>query len=142
MRLSIVLRIVVAVVIAILIYMTLAGWAEDSRRVRFFSISFSAFMLLLAVGVAFPSRGMWPLRAVAGIVAITYSWYAYTEWRLVAHGEVQVFDIGRPSAAMALLGLFVIGFPSAVFALSGTNLLKLGRRDRDGGRGDGSGTVL
>jgi hypothetical protein len=103
--------------ILLFVWMTLAGWETDSPQSRLFAGLFSAFMLVLALGVAAPSRFLIALRIVAGTVAIAYLLYFLFELTALLRGEEQHFQRGRPSALMAGLGLLIFGVPAIIFAL-------------------------
>jgi hypothetical protein len=125
-------RWIVVVFILLFVWMTLAGWQSDTPRARFFSALFAAFMLVLALGVAAPSRFLIALRIIAGIVAVAYLLYFVTQVAALLSGDEQHFQIGRPSAVMAGIGLFVYGVPAIIFAL-GTERVGIARlfRSRD-----------
>lgn len=112
--------------ILLFVWMTLAGWETDSPRTRLYAGLFSAFMLVLALGVAAPSRFLIALRVVAGTVAVAYVLYFVFELAALLRGEEQHFQRGRPSALMAGLGLLVYGVPAIIFAL-GTERVGIAR---------------
>jgi len=125
-------RSIIVAFILLFIWMTLAGWESDSPQTRLLSGLFSAFMLVLALGVAAPSRFLIALRTVAGTVAVVYLVYFVTQLAALLRGEEQHFQRGRPSALMAGIGLLVYGVPAIIFAL-GTERVGLARffRPRD-----------
>jgi hypothetical protein len=112
--------------ILLFVWMTLAGWETDSPRARLIAGLFSAFMLVLALGVAAPSRFLIAIRIVAGTVAIVYLLYFLVELSALLRGEQQHFQKGRPSALMAGLGLLIYGVPAIIFAL-GTERVGIAR---------------
>jgi hypothetical protein len=126
-------RLIIVAFILLFVWMMLGGWESDTPKVRFFSALFAAFMLVLAVGVAAPSRFLIALRVVAATVAVAYLLYFVTQVAALLRGEEQRFQTGRPSAVMAGIGLIVYGVPAIIFAL-GTERVGIARlfRSRDG----------
>jgi hypothetical protein len=123
---------IIVAFILLFVWMTLAGWQNDTPRAHLFSALFAAFMLVLALGVAAPSRFLIALRIVAGTVAVAYLLYFVTQVAALLRGEEQHFQTGRPSAVMAGIGLIVYGIPAVIFAL-GTERVGIARlfRSRD-----------
>ena len=106
-----------AAVILLLIWMMLSGWDTDTEKARVGSAVISGFMALIMIGLVAPRRGVWALRLVAGIVALTSLAYFISQVAALLRGERQEFRIGQPSAVMAGLGLLVYGVPALIFAL-------------------------
>ena len=112
-------RVVLILALLLFSWMALSGWATDPPRVRLFSAVFAAFMLMLAAGIAAPTRLRVLFRIVAGTVALVYGWYVVVEVRALLGGEAQNIRLGSPSAVMAGLGFLVFGVPALVYALGG-----------------------
>lgn len=114
-------RFILAAVLVLLAWMVLSGWETDTPKARVFSAVFAAFMLILALGLAAPSRFGIAFRIVAGVVAVAYTWYFVSEVLALLRGANQPLRMGQPSALMAGIGLLIFGVPALVFALSGVN---------------------
>ena len=135
-------RWIIVAFILLFVWMMLAGWETDSPQTRLVSGLFSAFLLVLALGVAAPGRFMIALRIVAGTVAVVYLLYFVAQLAALLRGEEQHFQRGRPSALMAGIGLLVYGVPAIIFAL-GTERVGIARffRSRDAASKDHDQTV-
>lgn len=98
-------------------WMMLFGWETATHTQRVGDAVFSAFMLVLALGVAAPTRFVWALRVTAAAVFVAYAIYFIAEVVRLLDGGHQRFALNTPSATTAGIGLLVYGIPALVFAL-------------------------
>ena len=99
------------------IWMVLAGWASDTTTQRLWDAGIAGFMLILAIGLAAPSRFRWALRVIAAIVGFGYLAYFAAEAVALLRGERQPLRLSQPSATTAGLGFLPYGIPALVYAL-------------------------
>lgn len=114
------LRAVLVAALLGFVALLVAGWSpDDAPTARAAGIGLVFLALTFAAGIVVPGRRRLALRVVAGVVVAFYlAYFATYAWRL-ARGEPQPFELGRPSALMAGIGLLVWGVPLLVYALSG-----------------------
>ena len=113
------LRIGFAAALACFAWLMLSTWRTDTPSVRGASSMMAALALLVAVGIAAPTRGRIALRIGAGVIGTAYVVYFAVElWQLL-RGESQRLRPGEPSALMAGIGLLVYAVPMLIFAVAG-----------------------
>ena len=107
----------IAPFIALFSWMVLVGWSDNTPGQKAGIAGFVAFMWVLLLALASPTRFRWAPRLVTGTVALAYLAYAVDEALRTFRGEPIARGPSAASLPNALLGLLVYGVPAALYTL-------------------------
>ena len=105
--------------VALFTWMVLVGWDDNTPGVKAGIAGFVAFMWVLVLAIASPTRFRWAPRVVTGFVASAYIWYLGVEgWHAIQTRSLEGTRSGT-SVVQALAGFIFFGLPSLWFTFAG-----------------------
>ena len=110
---------IITPVVALFTWMVLVGWHDNTLGQKVGIAGFVAFMWVLVLAMASPTRFRWAPRVVTGTVALAYIAYVGFEARQALKGAPLTGPRSQPSLVNALLGFLVCGVPAAVYTIRG-----------------------
>ena len=94
---SLPLRIALILALSWFIWVLFGTWDTDAPTARMVEGMLAALCLILILGLAAPTRGIWALRIAAGLIALGYIAYFLAEVAALLHGSTRSYgSASRP----------------------------------------------